>query len=303
MAEALGTDIVNADSTQVVRSMDVGTDKVSAEDQARVRHHLLDLVDPDEPYTAADYVRDARRVIADLLEAGKVPIVCGGTGFYIRALLDGLFPQPAIDPDIRARLNDEADANLAALYERLEREDPTAAEGIEPADRFRIVRALEVLDSTGEPISAHWERHRREVAQEKPPASPREAAAMLKHAAGYDTLKVGITRSRESLYARIDARAVNQIHDGHLEAEVRALLERYPATLPAFKALTYRHMIQILQGTWSYQEALENLQRDTRRYAKRQLTWFRRDETIRWFELPQDYDAARNTILEFAASL
>ncbi len=264
LAQAIAAEIVNADSLQVYRELDIGTAKPTPAERVLVPHHLVDVVDPPEPYDASRYSHDAREIIAGLHGRGVPPMVVGGTGLYLKALLSGLFIEGTPDTKIRQRLRRElTDHGLAALHERLRRLDPASAWRLHPHDTYRVLRALEVIEATGEPLSAWHESHQ---FQDAP----------------YQTLKLGLIRPREELNRRIEDRVEAMLAQGWLE-EVRGLLERYPPDLKPLQALGYRHLIAFLQGRWSWEEAIELLKRDTRRYAKRQLTWFRGDPEVRWY--------------------
>jgi tRNA dimethylallyltransferase len=264
LAEGLGAEIVNADSLQVYRALDIGTAKPTLKERARAPHHLVDVADPPEQYDAARYMQEGRAALLELHHRGVAPLVVGGTGLYIKALFYGLFPQGARDPEGRARLRQElAQEGLTPLYERLQRLDPSTAARLQPADTYRVLRALEVMAATGKPLSGLINAHR---FRDCP----------------YEVIKLGLRLPREELYRRIEQRVEAMLAAGWLD-EVKGLLERYPPDLKPFKALGYRHLIHFLQGRWSWEEALELLKRDTRRYAKRQLTWFRADPEIRWF--------------------
>jgi tRNA dimethylallyltransferase len=271
LAEALGAEIVNADSMQVYRELDIGTAKPTPAERGRVRHHLLDVADPDEHYDAARYAAEAREVIAGLHRRGVPPLVVGGTGLYIKALLAGLFHQEEVVHQVRERLARElADQGLPALLARLESLDPVTAQRLAPGDTYRILRALEVVEATGRPIS---ELHAAHDFGDRP----------------YTTLKLGLDLPREELYQRIDDRVKFMLSQGWLE-EVRRLLKRYPAGLKPLQALGYRHLVAYLEVRLPLPEAIEQTQKETRRYAKRQLTWFRADPEIRWFHPSQGED-------------
>uniref|UniRef100_A0A831ZY33 tRNA dimethylallyltransferase n=1 Tax=Desulfacinum infernum TaxID=35837 RepID=A0A831ZY33_9BACT len=265
LAETLGTEIINADSMQVYRSMDIGTAKPTPEERARIRHHLMDVVDPDEHYDAALFVQQARPIIEALHARGKVPLVVGGTGLYMKALTRGLCPGPAADPEIRrAILQDLERQGLPFLYDELRRVDPVCAAKIHPNDRQRIVRALEVFRSTGVALSQWQDAHG------------------FRHSL-YRTVKIALCRERRDLHERIDRRVLAMMAQGLLD-EVRALVARgYPCTLKSMQSLGYRHMCLFLAGKVPLDEAVRLMQRDTRRYAKRQLTWFKGDPEFRWF--------------------
>lgn len=265
LAEKLATEIINADSMQVYRYMDIGTAKPTAEERARIRHHLVDVVDPDEHYDAALFVEQARPVIDALHAQGKIPLVVGGTGLYMKALTRGLCPGPAADPEIRrALLQDLERHGLGFLYQELRRVDPVCAAKIHPNDRQRIVRALEVFRSTGVALSQWQDAHG------------------FRHSL-YRTVKIALCRERRDLHERIHRRVLAMMDQGLLD-EVRRLLQRgYPCTLKSMQSLGYRHMCLFLAGKVSLDEAVRLMQRDTRRYAKRQLTWFKGDAEFRWF--------------------
>jgi tRNA dimethylallyltransferase len=268
LAEALGAEIVNADSMQVYRELDIGTAKPTPLERARVRHHLVDAADPDEPYDAARYAREGRAVIADLHQRGVPPLVAGGAGLYLKALLAGLFHQEEAIHTVRPRLARElADQGLCALYTRLESLDPATARRLAPGDTYRILRALEVVEATGRPLSALHAAH---GFLDRP----------------YDALKIGLTLPREELYRRIEARVDLMVAQGWLE-EVRRLLRRYAPEIKSLQALGYRHLVAVLHGALSLEEAVEQIKKETRRYAKRQLTWFRADPEVRWFSPDQ----------------
>jgi tRNA dimethylallyltransferase len=263
LAKVIGAEIVNADSLQVYRDLNIGTAKPTPAERSLIPHHLVDVVDPPDLYDASRYSHDAREVIADLHRRSVPPLVAGGTGLYLKALLSGLFIEGSPDPRIRQRLRRElTDKGLPALHERLRRLDPASAWRLHPHDTYRVLRALEVIEATGETLSAWHESHQfRDVP--------------------YQTLKLGLIRPREELNQRIEARVEAMLAQGWLE-EVKGLLERYPPDLKPLQALGYRHLIAFLQGRWTWEEAIELLKRDTRRYAKRQMTWFRGDPEMRW---------------------
>jgi tRNA dimethylallyltransferase len=268
VARAVGGEIVGADSMQVYRYMDIGTAKPTATERAAVRHHLIDVVDPDEPFDAAAYMTLGRQALSELLRRGKTPVVVGGTGLYIKALLYGLFRSDARDPAVRARLRAEAESQgAAALHVRLAQCDPPTAGRLHPNDTVRILRALEVFEVTGRPISALQREHR--------------FGDVPFHA-----LKMGLFLDREALYRRIDRRVEGMIAIG-LEEEVRMLLARgYGPQLKPMQSIGYSHLSAFITGAVSRAECIRTLQRDTRRFAKRQLTWFRADPDIRW--MPPD---------------
>jgi tRNA dimethylallyltransferase len=268
LAEELGGEVLSCDSMQVYRGMDVGTAKPTPAERARVPHHLLDVVDPDEDFSAARYVELADAAAAAISARGRVVVVCGGTGLYLRALVRGLFPAPRPDPALRAR---HREAGAAAVRERLLAVDPEAARGILPGDLVRLSRALEVYEQTGVPIS---ELRRRAAG---PPRYP----ARL----------VGLAPPRPELHARIDARFDQMMAAGFLD-EVRRLLDRYGPAARPLGALGYAQLRDHLLGRVSLEEAVRLGKRDTRRYARRQLTWFRSEPGITWHASPDALDIA-----------
>jgi tRNA dimethylallyltransferase len=280
---ALQTDgeIINADSQLVYRYMDIGTAKPPAAVRERVRHHLIDFVDPDGEFNAALYRELALTVIKDILERGKKAIMCGGTGLYIRALTLGLFVGPAKDPRVREQLEHEVqERGLNFLYERLQQADPDATHWIHPNDRYRIIRALEVFQLTGKPIS-HWQKEH----------SFKESS--------FETLKIGLNRAREELYALINRRCDEMIKQGLVD-EVKGLLERgYSLELPALQSVGYRQVGDYLKGEASLEEAVSLMKRNSRRLAKRQLTWFRADKEIEWFHPESDKKKIQEAMKEF----
>lgn len=269
LAARMGAEIVNADSQQVYRYMDIGTGKPTAAERGRVRHHLIDIINPDDEFNAAIFRRLASAAIAEIEKRQKRVMVCGGTGLYLRALTGGLFVAPAQDLSLREALNAEADrCGLAGLYQRLASVDHEAGSRIHPNDRQRIVRALEVFTLTGKPISDWQQAH----------------AFSQKD---FETLVIGLQRERADLYGVINERCERMIADGLMD-EVRKLIDRgYGLDLKPLQSIGYRHMGLVLKGAMPLDEALVLMKRDTRRLAKRQLTWFRSDPEIEWFHPDQ----------------
>jgi len=258
VAQRLNGEIVSADAFAVYRGMDIGTDKPSIEVRRNVPHHLLDILDPSEPFSAGAYVDAADNAIEKIVDRGRIPIVAGGTHFYIRSLLLGLFPAPPQDPEVRACLEREWEEDPRKVFRRLEALDPEAAALIRPTDRQRILRALEVRDVSGEPISTHWNRHTR---------VPR-----------YDALLTAPNRPRDVLYARIDSR-VDDMFAGGLVDEVTKILEfGTPTSAHSLKAIGYREVVAMLLGRIQFKDAIEGTKRSSRKLAKRQLTWLRREK-------------------------
>jgi tRNA dimethylallyltransferase len=258
-------EIVNADSQQVYRFLDIGTGKPSLIERARVRHHVIDVVDPDEEFNAAIFRRLATQSIREVHERNRTPIVCGGTGLYVKALTRGLFQGPGQDPEIRRRLEDEiAASGLSTLHQRLARIDPTAISTIHPNDRQRIIRALEVYDLTGKRLSEWQAEH---GFAERP----------------FEVLKIGLIRDRGELYDRINARCERMIADGLLE-EVRGLTAKgYGLHLKPLRSVGYLQIGRVLTGAQDLTDAVAEMKRETRHLARRQLTWFRAERDTVWF--------------------
>ncbi|HID63583.1 MAG TPA: tRNA (adenosine(37)-N6)-dimethylallyltransferase MiaA [Anaerolineae bacterium] len=281
LAEELGAEIVSADSRQVYRGMDIGTDKPTAEERQRVPHHLIDVVDPDEEFTLAQYQSLAYAAIGDVLARGRVPLLVGGTGLYIKAVVEG-WSIPRVRPNeaLRAELYREAELKGGtALHARLHQVDPAAAEKIDPRNVRRVIRALEVYLETGQPIS--------ELQRRRPPP--------------YRVLQIGLTMERIALYQRIDQRVERMIERGLVE-EVKGLVEQgYGYDLPAMSGLGYRQVGCYLRGEISLAEAIRLIKRDTRRFVRQQYNWFRLDDdTIRWFQALDDpYERVKGVILRF----
>ncbi len=263
-AKAFDGEIINADSMQVYQELDIGTAKPTAEEQGAAPHHLIDILSPTEEFDAARFVGLAKTVISDIDAQGKIPLVVGGTGFYIKALIYGLPETAATDPVVRRQLKRELEQlGPQRLYDRLQKVDSVTADRLHPNDTFRVIRALEVFEATGEPLSEIHAKHRFEAKR-------------------YDVLKIGLNLERSELYARIDQRVLQMMDAGFLQ-EVEALLNKgYGADLKSMQALGYRHMSAFLRGGVSWEEAVTTMQRDTRHYAKRQLTWFKKDPEIHW---------------------
>jgi tRNA dimethylallyltransferase len=270
LGERLDGEIVNCDSVEVYRGLDIGAAKLRPEERRGIPHHLLDLVEPGERFTAGDYMREARQVLASIHARRKLPIVVGGTGLYLRALLIGLFEGPARSEALRARLVRSAErCGREFLYRMLRRLDPETAGRIHPRDKQKIIRALEVYWLAGQPISRMHAGGRNELL-------------------GVRTFKVGLDPERTELYQRINARVERMFASGLLE-ETQTLLERPELgaggkkTPAAFEALGYRQAAAYLSGRSTLAEAIAETQKATRRYAKRQWTWFRREPDVVWF--------------------
>ncbi len=273
-------EILNADSMQVYRDMDVGTAKPSAAERRGITHHLLDVVDPDEEFNAAIYRDMAVLRLNEIALKKKLCFVVGGTGLYIKALLGGLIDCPPSVPAFREKMQQECDRyGSDVLHKRLKLLDPESALKIHPHDKLRIIRALEIIHLT----------------QERP------SSLMRKHGfrqGPFRALKICLQIDRKQLYHRINERSLLMIENG-LVGETEGLLKKgYSPHLKPMKSLGYRHMIKYIEGTWELDEAVRSLQADTRKYAKRQLTWFRADPDIHWM-IPTKMDNIIKKISEF----
>jgi tRNA dimethylallyltransferase len=266
LAEAFGGEILSADSMQVYRHMDIGTAKPTLEERNRIRHHLIDLVNPDQSFHANLYRLLGRKTIDQLYRRGTPVWIVGGTGLYIKALTQGLFPSPKIDPRVRERLKQESkEEGGAFLFERLREVDPETASHLHPHDLFRTIRALEVFESAGVPISFLRGQHR---FGERP----------------YVTLKIGLEMNRKPLYHRIEQRVDQMIERGFVQ-EVERLMEMgYGVDLKPMQSLGYRQMVQFLLKKIEWDEAIRQIKRDSRHYAKRQWTWFKSDPEVYWHD-------------------
>ena len=280
LAENFTGEIVGADSMQVYKYMDIGTAKPTRDEQSRITHHMVDIVAPNEHFDTKTYARMARKRIMNLNSRGIVPFVVGGTGLYIKALVHGLFEAEASDHAIRSRLKEEVQIHGSAfLHQRLCRKDPGSAKKIHPNDAYRIIRALEVYETTGKPMA---ELHRKHNFKDN----------------AFDVLKIGLHIDREVLYHRINQR-VDAMIDAGLVGEVAGLLEMgYGPALKSMQSIGYRHMVDFIQGRCEWDETVRILKRDTRRYAKRQLTWFKADSNIIWVE-PRQFSEIRDLIKKF----
>jgi tRNA dimethylallyltransferase len=268
LAERHSGEIINCDSTAVYRGFDIGTDKVLLEARRGIPHHLIDIADPAEVYTAAQFARDAATVIRDIHARGRLPILVGGTGFYYRALTRGLFPGPGADEELRARLDRiAARRGPECLARMLTRVDPESAQRIMPRDRKRLVRALEVYFSTGKPLTAHF----------ADTASPIADCRVVGIA-----LRLPAALTAERVARRVDDQFARGIVD-----EVRGLLARgVPSDARPFSGLVYRQVMEMLRGVRGEAETRALIVQENRRYARRQLIWFRKEPNLRWFDGP-----------------
>lgn len=281
LAHVLDAEIVNADSMQIYRGLDIGTAKPSLGQQAEIRHHLIDVVDPDQPFSAADFSAAADAAIRSIVSRGKRVVVAGGTGLYLRALMRGLVDSPSGTGEVRRTLQEEAGrVGNAAMLERLQQVDPELASGLHPNNLVRIIRALEVHQLTGIPLSRYQKEH---------------AFATRRYAA----LQIGISVDRELLYTRIDERVDRMLAAGLLEEVADLLASGFSRDLKSMRSIGYKEAAALLRGELSGDEAIRLIKRDTRHYAKRQMTWFKSDPDILWFEYPEKFDIILRHSIEF----
>jgi len=263
LAERWNAEIVNADSRQIYRRLDIGSAKPTPAQQARVPHHLIDVVEPNEPFDCARYRELALTAIADITRRGKRVLIVGGTGLYIKVLLRGVFSGPPRDPELRARLAAEEAADPGSLHRRLREVDPVTAARRHPHDHVRLIRALEVFALTGRPISA-WQ------------------AAHGFADTPFESLLLGLELPRVALYARINARGAAMVRDGLVDEVQRLYAAGFDSRLPALCSLGYREIGEYVRGECELPAALAHMAQATRRFAKRQLTWFRADPQVVW---------------------
>lgn len=280
VADKIKGEIICADSRQIYRFMNIGTDTPDPEQRKRITHHLIDVVDPDERFTAADFAREAQKIIKDLIDRGKSPIVSGGTGLYIRALTRGFFKGPRANSKIREKLKKTAQKNgKEFLHKKLSNVDPEAAQSIHPNNLLRVIRALEVYEITGTPIS------------------------QLQKQGEYDKsefffTKIGLNLDRKKLYEKIEKRVDQMMDEGLLDEVKRLKNLGFSKELTPLKTMGYKELFSYLEGDLSMFEAVELIKKNTRNYAKRQLTWFKREEDITWFDVEQN-DIANKIIKKF----
>jgi tRNA dimethylallyltransferase len=280
IAKMFGGEVISCDSMQVYRGFDVGTDKIPPGKRQGIEHYLLDIIDSSRQFTAADFVDFALSAIEIIQGKNKLPIIAGGTGLYLKALIDGLFPEGKKDPRVRDKLEEEAKTEgLESLRKRLERIDPAYAKKIGTNDRIRIIRALEVYHSTKKPISDHFPNTRSPIKD-------------------FFVLRIGLKLEKEELYRRIERRVDRMFAQGIVK-EVAALLESgVKETAPPFRALGYKHVLSHLEGEITLEDAIDFTKKDTRHYAKRQMTWFKKMEGIHWVS-PHDFSSITDIIKNF----
>jgi tRNA dimethylallyltransferase len=280
LAEPLSAEIISADSMQIYRKMDIGTAKPTREELACVPHHIIDVVEPDDPFDAAQFVRMAEPIIDRIHSSARPVFVAGGTGLYIKALIHGIFPCPRQNKEIREKLSNEAERlGPSFIFDRLRRVDPESATKIHPNDKQRIIRAIEVFELTGIPLSEHHQAHRFQKIRHR-------------------TLKIGLTMDRGFLYERIDRRVDQMLEEGLVDEVEGILRQGFSPHIKSMQSIGYSHVTKFLHGDLSFDEMVRTLKRDTRRYAKRQLTWFGADPQVIWMEL-QEIDGIRKKVNAF----
>lgn len=284
LAKHWPVEIISADSRQVYRHLDIGTAKSTLEERAVVPHHLVDVAEPDDDFTVHDFVNLGRSAIADIVARGHRPLLVGGTGLYIRALTAGLADVPEGDEDLRQTLiAEERVGGVGTLHRRLLGVDPVLARRLSPGDRLRIVRALEVFQLTGRRLSDFQAAH---AFAESP----------------YQLLFVGLSMARDELYRRIDRRSEQMFTDGLIDETEKLLQQGYSPNLKSLRTIGYREAVRSLSGEIAVTDALRLVQRDTRRYAKRQLTWFGHLPEIIWVDSLRESDRIPKLIAEFYAN-
>lgn len=268
LAEMLSSEIISADSRQIYKFLDIGTAKPNKNDLAKVTHHIIDFLDPAENYDASLFEKDAERIIDRIHQENRTPMVAGGSGLYIKALIDGIFETADKDLDYRKDLASlRKNFGNEYLYKKLQEVDPIGAEKMLPQNWKRVMRALEVYHTTGKPI---WEHHQKQ-------SSSKEKKYLFK--------QVGLNWDRKVLYEKINQRVDWMIENGLIE-EVKDILNKgYDKNLNSLNTVGYKEIIQHLDGEISIERAIELIKRNTRHYAKRQMTWFRKDKRIQWFDV------------------
>lgn len=280
LAKDLNTEIISADSMQIYRHMDIGTAKPTAQEMAKIRHHMIDLIEPSEEFSVGRYIEMVVPIIEDLLKKGKTPLIVGGTGLYIRAMTRGLFKGPSADWSLRKRLLTIEEKERGSLYSYLRELDPEAAERVMPSDIRRIIRAIEVCLKTKRGISDLQKRFTEPLP--------------------YNFILIGLKRERKELYRLIEERVDRMVSSGLIE-EVKKILLMNPGKT-ALQAIGYKEIISFLKGDLTFEEAIRLIKKRTKSYAKRQFTWFRKDKDIEWIDVtglftPQEiYEAIANSL-------
>ena len=281
LAQEFEAEIISGDSMQVYRGLDIGTAKVEAKIRDEVPHHLIDIAEPEEEFSVADFQKEADKLIPEIHNRNKIPMIVGGTGLYIKALIEGfIFPETEADWDLRNRLEAEAEAKgTEAVHNKLAEIDPELADKLHPNDLRRVIRGIEVYQQTGNTIT-----HYKKLAKKRPPR--------------YDATIIGLYRDREILYNRINKRVEQMMEEGLLE-EVKSLYEQgYDKDTPAMEGLGYKELLSYFAGEYDLEEAVRLIKRNTRHFAKRQLTWFKKNDEIHWFDMERDFVTIENEVKE-----
>jgi tRNA dimethylallyltransferase len=269
IAKWLSVEIISADSRQIFKKLDIGTAKPDKSLRKKIPHHYIDRLEPDQDYSAGQFGNDARETVREIFGRNHVPLVVGGSGLYIRALTEGFFSGEEKDPENRKRLQKRLKTEGSdSLYNELDKIDPVTARSIHPQNGKRIVRALEVYYNTGKPLSVLWQK------KSQPPE--------------FSFIKFGLLMDRKQLYHRINERVEQMFSDGLLEEVKNILSAGYPPQLNSLNTVGYKEVIDFLEGKTDYQTCIELIQRNTRRYAKRQMTWFNAEKDIRWLPVAGD---------------
>jgi len=265
LAKVFNGEIINCDSMQVYKGFDIGTDKLPIEKRENIHHHLIDILSPEKQFTAADFVQKALSAIESIHKKKKLPFITGGTGLYLKALLDGLFPEGKKDPAIRQKLEQEVkEKGLKYLREKLEKIDPSYARKIGKNDKIRIIRALEVFNTTKKSLSEHFKNTKSYVTD-------------------FHIIRIGLKLERQELYKHIEDR-VDRMFERGIVKEVQSLIKKgVKEKSPPFRALGYKQILEYQKGKISLEQAVSLTKRETRHYAKRQMTWFKKMKGIRWF--------------------
>ncbi|MBN1223441.1 MAG: tRNA (adenosine(37)-N6)-dimethylallyltransferase MiaA [Candidatus Aminicenantes bacterium] len=279
IAKRFNGEILSCDSMQVYRGFDIGTDKIPAQRREDIPHHLLDILEPSEQFTAAEFSKRAVAAIRSILQRNKLPIIAGGTGLYLKALIHGLFPEGKREPQLRERLQAEAEnKGLEVLWEKLMKVDPKYAQKIGKNDRVRIIRALEVFTATQKPISQHFLNTKSTVSD-------------------FNIIRIGLKLDRDVLYKRIEDRIDVMFERGIVEEVQRLLESGVDEKAPPFRALGYKQVMKYIKNETTLEEAVQSTKTATRHYAKRQMTWFKKMEGIQWFS-PHDISSITKYVAE-----
>ena len=279
VAHRFGGEIINCDSVQIYRFFNIGSARLPENEREGIPHHLIDVLNPDQVFTAGDFARMGRRILHDIAGRGRLPVVTGGTGFYLRALIDGLAPGPERDEALRARLAKRENRRPGSVHRLLRRFDPRTAARIHPNDLPKMIRALEICIMSRRPAAEIFEEGRDRLE-------------------GFAVLKIGLFPEREALYRRLETR-LEQMFEKGIIAETQSILDRgFPADAKPFESIGYKQALQVIRGELSVSQAIYHARMDTRRYAKRQMTWFRREPGLEIFKGFGDDPVTQPAVLE-----